>query len=165
MAIRDGTAGDGYLKVYGIPEYASPMKKWLTKLLGLEKEAFQDVYLTKKTVAAIEAFAKKAYPREFTAYLKGKVRKGSLVIDGLLYQHFASDEGSAEIGNDLPITSGAVGLVHSHPNNDARPSKADKRTFAKTGICHGIIARPYRPNDLVIYDGHARLLPWQMKAR
>jgi proteasome lid subunit RPN8/RPN11 len=137
----------------------------LSKLLGFRKEAYQEVYLTKKTIDAIQQFAKKTYPREFTAYFKGKVKKNALVIDGLLYQHFASSEGEAMIDGDLPITSGAIGLVHSHPNNDARPSKADKRTFSKTGICHGIIARPYRPQDLVLYDGRARLLPWQVRAR
>jgi proteasome lid subunit RPN8/RPN11 len=139
--------------------------RWLEKILGLKKQVVQEVFLTKTTVSAIQKFAQKAYPREFTAYLRGKVKKDALVIDALLYQNFAASENEAVISDNLPAGSNAIGLVHSHPTNDARPSRADLRTFSKTGACHGIIARPYRPQDLVLYDSRGRLLPWQVMRR
>jgi proteasome lid subunit RPN8/RPN11 len=116
---------------------------------------FSKVWLTPEAIEAILEFARAAHPHEFLAALEGKVKDGVLTITGLLYQPFKANHRSATLDViDLPMTSGSIGSVHSHPSGSNSPSKDDLAFFRKKGIIHVIVKYPYTANDIACYDSY-----------
>jgi proteasome lid subunit RPN8/RPN11 len=116
------------------------------------QQKFSRVALDAGVLEDIIEFAKSNYPNEFLAILSGEISQDTLTINGLLYQHFFASRSSALTRLNLPMLSGAVGSVHSHPSSSTRPSRADLQFFAKTGVVHFIIGAPYREQDMACYD-------------
>jgi proteasome lid subunit RPN8/RPN11 len=52
----------------------------------------------------------------------------------------------------IPTNVGGVGTVHSHPSGSTRPSDEDLRTFAKKGVRHIIVGRPYDKKTWQCYN-------------
>ncbi len=129
-------------------------QKLLGKLLTSGQQSFSGIRIMPEVIDDITGFARGAYPREFVAALEGRVNKGTLVITGLLYHPFRASETSAlpEAMIPMPMTSGSIGSVHSHPSGSAKPSRADLHFFSKKGIVHLIIKYPFRPGDIACYN-------------
>jgi len=129
-------------------------QKILGKLLSAGQQSFSRITLKKEIVEEITEFARGAYPHEFVAALEGEVKSGTLTITGLLYQPFRASENTAlpDALLPLPMTSGSVGSVHSHPSGSSNPSRQDLHFFAKKGIIHLIIKYPFRPEDIACYN-------------
>ncbi len=95
--------------------------------------------------------ARSSYPNEFGALIRGegtKVKEILLLPGTIQGRRFASFH-----MNMLPIDSKAIGVVHSHPSGNKRPSKADIQMFSKRGNVNLIAGYPYRDlDDIAAYD-------------
>lgn len=134
----------------------------LGKLLGLEKYAFEEVQITREVIEEIIKFAKANSPNEFSAFLKGKIRSKKLIVEEIIYQNFKSSENSSVITANLPLISGCVGTVHSHPGPRNTPSRADLHFFSKYGTVNLIIGNPYRAETIAAYDAHGRRISFSI---
>ena len=98
--------------------------------------------------------SKETYPKEFAATLiakKGIIREINL-LPGTL-----SGNTSAIVRTHMQppdITLSVVGLVHSHPSGNFRPSGADTFLFSKFGNTHIIVGSPYDMNSWQAYDAY-----------
>ena len=122
------------------------------------------VELSSETAKAILGLARDVAPKEFSSFIAGRLEKGVLRLDGLLYQPYTASEDSAWVHVDLPLTSGAKATVHSHPSGGNRPSRADLHFFAKHGLVNFIAAAPFAPDGLACYDTQGRRLPYRIVA-
>ena len=125
------------------------------------QQKFTSIVLEADCLQNIMDFAKANYPREFSAILQGEIEKNTMNIKGLIYQHFHSNRTSSLMHMNLPMISHAVGSVHSHPSSSTRPSDADLRFFAKTGVVHLIIGYPYDLENITCYDFEGNIRGFQ----
>jgi proteasome lid subunit RPN8/RPN11 len=128
------------------------IRKFLEGLLTVEQKKFSQITIHKSVIEDIIDFAKSNSPNEFIAVLQGQVEGDTLIVTGLLYQHFYGSRTSSLVRMNLPMLSNAVGSVHSHPSRFNRPSNADLQFFGKNGMVHLIIGAPYNPENIACYD-------------
>jgi proteasome lid subunit RPN8/RPN11 len=57
----------------------------------------------------------------------------------------------------LPIYINSVGTFHSHPINSFKPSNADLDFFSRLGKRHLIVAYPYVPESIGVYDSFGKI--------
>lgn len=126
------------------------IKQWLSSLFSSYK--FEQVQVEEEVLDEIVRLALGAHPREFIAFLEGRVKNKVLKITGLFYQEYFADENSAFARINFPMGLNVVGTVHSHPVPSTRPSDADLFLFSKQGMVHMIIKTPYRKSDIAIFD-------------
>jgi proteasome lid subunit RPN8/RPN11 len=127
------------------------VKKAVNKMFDLDKLRFNKIILTRELISNIQTMAKNAHPKEFLAFLDGKIIDNTLKITGLVYQEYNSNENSASPIFHFPDHT-FYGSVHSHPNYNNKPSLADKRFFRKIGIINIIICNPYTSENIKIYN-------------
>ena len=135
---------------------------FFAKLFGMEKYSFGEVLIKRTVVEEIAAFAKANYPKEFSAFLNGRIKDNKLVVEGIIYQNFQSSENSSVITANLPLLSGNIGTVHSHPGPRNLPSRADLQFFSKYGNVNLIIGRPYTAESIAAYDGSGRRIDFNI---
>lgn len=124
----------------------------LTKILGNDK-SFKEVHIDYRVIDEIVKIANNADPKEYVALLSGNIEKNILKIKGLIFLPFKASGTSAVMEIFMmPMTTKAVGSVHSHPGPSAKPSQADLRFFGKNGYFHMIICRPYSESTIQAYD-------------
>ena len=120
--------------------------KTLSKILGNDK-SIDEVQIDQKVIDEIVKIAINADPKEYVALLSGNIKKGILKVTGLIFLPFnASDTSATMQVFMMPMTTNAVGSVHSHPGPSAQPSNADLNFFGKNGYFHMII--PFVVKDL-----------------
>jgi proteasome lid subunit RPN8/RPN11 len=129
--------------------------KGIEKLFDLDKHYFNEILIENDVVENIIDFATANHPREFLAFFHGIIKDDKLIIDGLEYNEFSSDEVSATPIFHFPDKS-FYGSVHSHPSGSSRPSRADLQFFRKTGIVNAIIGNPYTKEKIRFYDHDGR---------
>lgn len=124
----------------------------LSKLLGNDKN-IKEVQIDQRVIDEIIKIAINADPKEFVALLSGKTEDEILKITGLIFLPFEASDTSAVMQVFMkPLTTDAVGSVHSHPGPSAQPSNADLSFFGKNGLFHMIICRPYSQATIRAYD-------------
>jgi proteasome lid subunit RPN8/RPN11 len=114
----------------------------------------RQVSLTKETRDGILSYCKMKHPNESILILKGKSKKGNIVIDGLVIPPF-SHSGPTFAGfphSFLPFDLSYVGLVHSHPTGSAKPSVTDLHNFF--GLVSLIVKSPYEDDDIFAWDSN-----------
>lgn len=118
-----------------------------------KKEKFERrVSLKKEVFDSISSFCKIKHPNEGILILKGKSKKGLILIDGLVIPPF-SHSGPTFAGfphSFLPFDMSYVGIVHSHPSGSAQPSLTDLHNFF--GLVSLIVQYPYDDNDVFAWD-------------
>jgi proteasome lid subunit RPN8/RPN11 len=125
--------------------------KTFERLFDLDKFRFESIYIEQDVIEDIILLAKENYPKEFLAFLDGKIKDKKLIITGLLYQeYYASDRSAAPIFH-FPDKS-FYGSIHSHPGNSNRPSNADRQFFRKIGVINAIICMPYNLESIRFYN-------------
>jgi len=121
--------------------------------LIFKKEKFERrVSLKKEVFDSISSFCKIKHPNEGILILKGKSKKGLILIDGLVIPPF-SHSGPTFAGfphSFLPFDMSYVGIVHSHPSGSAQPSLTDLHNFF--GLVSLIVQYPYDDNDVFAWD-------------
>ncbi|MBQ6218611.1 MAG: Mov34/MPN/PAD-1 family protein [Methanosphaera sp.] len=134
--------------------------KTLAKLLGNDKR-INEVQIDTRVIDEIIKIARNADPKEYVALLSGKIKDEILKITGLIFLPFEASENSAVMQVFMmPLTTDAVGSIHSHPGPSNRPSNADKIFFGKNGYFHIIICRPYNELTIAGYDAFGEPMPF-----
>lgn len=97
--------------------------------------------------------ARTNYPNEFGAMIRGegnKIKEVLLLPGTIQGRRFASFR-----MNMLPIESNTIGVCHSHPSGNKRPSANDLNLFSKVGNVNIILGYPYQGlEDVAGYDGN-----------
>lgn len=138
-------------------EIKSFLKKGLERLFDLDKHYFNEIIIENTVIEDIIDFAKANHPKEFVAFFHGIIKDNKLIIDGLVYNEFTSDSGSATPIFHFPDKS-FYGSVHSHPGYSNRPSRADINFFRRYGIVNAIICKPYSQDNIRFYDSNGEEL-------
>ncbi len=134
--------------------------KTLAKLLGNDKK-IDEVQIDQKVIDEIIKIARNSDPKEYVALLAGKIDHNILKITGLIFLPYASSNTSAVMQIFMkPMTTDAVGSVHSHPGPSAQPSNADLQFFGKNGFFHMIICQPYTQSTICAYDAAGTPMPF-----
>ena len=116
------------------------------------------VSLKEETRDGILSYCKMKHPNEGILILKGKSKKGNIIIDGLVVPPF-SETGPTFAGfphSFLPFDLSYVGIVHSHPSGSAQPSVTDLHNFF--GLVSMIVKSPYENEDLYAWDSKGNSL-------
>jgi len=129
------------------------IKRWL----GLDRFSFDSILIKKELIQNIMNLANNAYPNEFMALLSGKIEKSQLIISSLLMQQTKVSNKGAQMDTwSIPMTSDAVGSVHSHPSLSNKPSVQDLQFFNKHPGVHIIICKPFTKRDIKVYNSYGR---------
>ena len=123
------------------------------------KKFDRQVSLKKETRDGILSYCKMNHPNEGILILRGKSKKGNIMIDGLVIPPF-SDSGPTFAGfpeSFLPIDFSYVGIVHSHPSGTAEPSITDLHNFF--GLVSMIVKSPYDDDDIFAWDSKGNPVP------
>jgi len=125
--------------------------------LIFKKEKFERlVSLKKEPRDGILSYCKMKHPNEGLLILKGKSKKGKIIIDGLIMPPF-TESGPTFAGfphSFLPFDLSYVGTVHSHPTGPAKPSVTDLHNFF--GLVSLIVKSPYDDNDIFAWDSEGQ---------
>ena len=125
-----------------------------------KKTSFQRTVTIKKDVRdGILSYCKMNHPNEGILILRGKSKKGNVVVDGLVIPPF-SHSGPTFAGfphSFLPFDPSYVGTVHSHPVGSASPSVTDLHNFF--GFVSIIVKSPYEDDDIFAYDRDGNHIP------
>ena len=126
----------------------------------LKHEKFERrVSLKKETRDGILSYCKMNHPNEGILILRGKSKKGNIIIDSLVIPPF-SETGPTFAGfpeSFLPLDLSYVGMVHSHPSGSAEPSVTDLHNFF--GLVSLIVKSPYDDEDLFAWDSKGNPIP------
>ncbi|MCH8022709.1 MAG: Mov34/MPN/PAD-1 family protein [Thaumarchaeota archaeon] len=134
------------------------------KLFGREKKVTRTRLVFKSTVVeGVLAYSKSFHPQEGILLLKGKISKGEIIVTGLgippLSEH-AEDAVSFPMFM-LPLDTAFIGIAHSHPSGELRPSVEDLQN-AFGGIM-AIAAFPYESlKDLGVFDREGNRIPFEV---
>ncbi len=120
------------------------------------KKYERQVSLKKDVLDGILSFCKMKHPNEGILILKGKSKKGNIIIDGLVIPPF-SHGGPTFAGfphSFLPFDLSYLGIVHSHPIGSAEPSITDLNNFF--GLISLILKSPYEDDDIFAWDSNGK---------
>ncbi|MDI9623715.1 MAG: Mov34/MPN/PAD-1 family protein [Methanothermobacter sp.] len=136
----------------------------LEKVFGIKK--IKRVQVDLKVIDNIIETARNVHPREFAAFLEGKIENESLHVTGLIFLPGEfSNEGAVMRTFMLPPFTSPIGSVHSHPTPNNNPSKEDLYFFAKNGFFHIIIAYPYQEESIASYDRFGNRIEFEILMR
>ena len=132
------------------------MRILIFKTKGFERK----VTIKKETLDSIFSYCKMKHPNEGLLILKGKSKKGNILVDGLVIPPF-SHSGPTFAGfphSFLPFDLSYVGTVHSHPSGSAKPSVTDLHNFF--GLVSLIVQFPYEEDDdIFAWDSGGNSIP------
>jgi len=124
-------------------------------LLIFKKKKFERlVTLTNDARDGILSYCKMKHPDECILILRGKSKRGNIMIDSLVVPPF-SHSGPTFAGfphSFLPFDLSYVGIVHSPPSGSARPSLTDMNNFF--GLISLIVKSPYENDDIFAWDSN-----------
>ena len=123
------------------------------------KKIERNVVLTKESQEGILSYCKMNHPNEMVLILKGKSKKGSVMVEGLVIPPF-SETGPTFAGfpsSFLPLDLSYIGMAHSHPEGTAEPSLEDLNNFF--GLVSIIVKAPYNNEDITAWDSSGNTIP------
>ena len=123
------------------------------------KKLERTVTLTKESKDGIISYCKMNHPDEMVLILKGRSKKGNVLIDGLVIPPF-SETGptfAAFPSSFLPLDLSYIGMAHSHPEGSAEPSLDDLNNFF--GLVSIIVKSPYNDEDIFAWDSSGNTIP------
>jgi proteasome lid subunit RPN8/RPN11 len=114
----------------------------------------REIKLKKDVLDSILSYCQMKHPNEGILILRGKSKKGNVLIDGLIIPPFAFNAHSSS-GFPyymLPADLSYVGTVHSHPSGNAHPSVTDLNNFFQ--LISLIVGFPYEDKDIFAWDSN-----------
>ena len=123
------------------------------------KKIERNVVLTKESQEGILSYCKMNHPNEMVLILKGKSKKGSVMVEGLVIPPF-SETGPTFAGfpsSFLPLDLSYIGMAHSHPEGTAEPSLEDLNNFF--GLVSIIVKATYNEEDVFAWDSSGNSIP------
>ena len=120
----------------------------VTPVIKIERE----IVLKKDIRDSILSYCNMNHPNEGILILRGKSKKGNVLIDGLIIPplSFGAHSSSGFPRNMLPGDLSYVGTVHSHPSGCAMPSVTDLNNFFQ--LVSLIVRFPYGDEDIFAWD-------------
>ena len=121
-------------------------------VLFKKKKVERQVSLKRDVMDSILSYCEMKHPNEGILILKGKSKRGNIMIDGLVIPPF-NYTGPTFAGfphSFLPFDLSYVGSVHSHPSGSAQPSVTDLHNFF--GLVSIIVKSPYEEDDIFAWD-------------
>ncbi len=114
----------------------------------------REVKLKRDVLDSILSYCHMNHPNEGILILRGKSKKGNILIDGLVIPPFAfsAHSSSGFPHYMLPVDMSYVGTVHSHPSGHANPSVTDLNNFFE--LISLIVRFPYEDNDIFAWDSN-----------
>jgi len=114
----------------------------------------REIKLKKEVLDSILSFCNMKHPNEGILILRGKSKKGNILIDGLVIPPFSFEAHSSSgfPRHMLPADLSYVGTVHSHPSGNAHPSVTDLNNFFE--LISLIVGFPYGENDIFAWDSN-----------
>lgn len=122
------------------------------------------VVLKREVLEVLLETASRVYPREMLILLRGRKKKDVVEIYELLIAPLSTHGlDSAYFRLDLlPLDFTIIGLAHSHPSGDPRPSIEDLHNFI--GLVMLILTPPYKNSrDVHAYDSRGDRLNLEIK--
>lgn len=118
-----------------------------------------DVTVGSSLLDAMLDFALERHPREIVLLLRGRVERGSALIEDFLLPPVAvGGRGFAEFSlRLLPIDFTIIGTAHSHPSGAMAPSVGDLNNFY--GRVMLILAHPYVRDRVVAFNPLGERMP------
>ena len=123
------------------------------------KKIERSVTLTKKSKEGILSYCKMNHPNEMVLILKGKSKKGKILVESLVIPPF-SETGPTFAGfpsSFLPLDLSYIGMAHSHPDGTSEPSLEDLNNFF--GLVSIIVKSPYDDDDISAWDSSGNVIP------
>ena len=123
------------------------------------KKIERSVTLTKESQEGILSYCKMNHPNEMILILKGKSKKGNVLVESLVIPPF-SETGPTFAGfpsSFLPLDLSYIGMAHSHPEGSADPSLEDLNNFF--GLVSVIVKSPYNEEDIFAWDSSGNAIP------
>ena len=117
------------------------------------------VTFTKEAQEGSLSYCKMNHPDEMILILKGKSKKGDMLIDGLGIPPF-SETGPIFAGfpsSFLPLDLSYIGSARSHPQGPSEPSLEDLNNFF--GLVSIIVKSPYNKEDIFAWDSSGNSIP------
>ena len=117
------------------------------KMIFKTNKIKRSVTLTKEAQDGIISYCKMNHPDEMVLILKGKSKKGIVLVEGLVIPPF-SETGPTFAGfpcSFLPLDLIYIGMAHSHPEGSAEPSLEDLNNFVLQSMIYNnkpILANP-----------------------
>jgi len=112
--------------------------------------------IARDTLRFILEASRSSHPLEFIGLLRPI---DGVIAEVLLIPGSEASNQSATLRFDMvPLTSGSVGTVHSHPSPYPNPSREDLFFFSRHGRYHIIAAYPYTEDSWRCYDAAGREL-------
>ena len=114
----------------------------------------REIKLKKDVLDSILSYCLMKHPNEGILILRGKSKKGNVLIDGLVIPPFAFNAHSSSGFPHymLPGDLSYVGTVHSHPSGNANPSITDLNNFFQ--LISLIVRFPYGDKDMFAWDSN-----------
>ncbi len=119
------------------------------------------VQIKKELIETMCEAAKQAYPNEFFALLSS-TQKNDIIDEYALIQAQSGKNNVIIQLHLMPIDFNILGSLHSHPSSNTTPSKADLRTFKKTGKVHIIIGYPFTTKTAKMFDVNGKHIEMQI---
>ncbi len=118
-----------------------------------------DVTISKAAVKSMLDFSRKAYPKEFFAYLRGNASRGRVTIERIYYHPAVSSKKDVALLPSMETNiHGVIGTAHSHPNGHLHPSKADLQTFSSFPVNIITDREQFR-----VFDKEGKEVPFKLK--
>ncbi len=124
----------------------------------------RSVTMLREVVDSILTYSRAAYPREGILLLRGRSKKGDVLVESVVIPPMATHgEGFSSFSWTLmPIDLTFIGVAHSHPSGYAVPSHQD--LLHMMGRIMVIAGYPYTDEGCIkIYDMHGNPLSFQVK--
>ncbi len=124
-------------------------------IFGMKREPVEAI--NRPMLELILEVSRESHPNEFAGVLRAK---GKTVTEVMLVPGTVSGERSALMHlHMLPTDFDIVGTVHSHPNGNCHPSRADLQLFGKFGYVNIITGYPYENENWRTWDIAGRAYP------
>jgi len=121
------------------------------------------VSIERQVIESILGYAKACHPNEGILLLRGKTRKGKIIIGEVVIPPLSvRGSGFSDFPlHMLPIDFSIVGTMHSHPSGVLKPSTTDMNHFY--GRVMVIVAYPYRSEqDMIVLDGKGNVINYEL---
>ncbi len=121
------------------------------------------VYFKKVVVETLLIHARELHPREGILLLRGKTKKGNIVVEDTLIPPFATyGRGFSSFPlHVIPIDFSIIGTAHSHPSGFPYPSIEDLNKFY--GKIMVIVAFPYKSErNIAVFNREGEKMSFQV---
>lgn len=124
----------------------------------------QKVVFERQVVDSLLTYSKMAHPNEGILLLRGRSRKGTAEVTGVVIPPAAVHSRAYSSFNwwMLPVDLSYLGVAHSHPSGHAIPSHQD--LLHATGRMMVIIGYPYSDASCIgVFDKDGGRIPFEVK--